>query len=361
MRVLVTGGAGFIGTRVVAALLTAGHEVKVLDALLPSVHSGPPDLPPDVEFVEGDIRDDDVLRSALRGVDAVSHHAAMVGRGREIRDVADFSSCNDLGTAKLIVAMTEAGVDRLIHASSVAVYGEGRYRCAEHGRVRPGRRLVADLEAGSFEPRCPECHQAELTAEPIEETDFVAPVYSVYAGTKATQEHLVAAWATETRCSAVALRYFCVYGPDMPFDSPYTGVAGIFRSDVIAGRSPRVYEDGCSLRDYIHVTDVAAANVAALGRDDPGFRTYNVSGGRPHTVHEVATTLSTEVGGPSPIVTGEFRAADARHVFGSPARLMRELNWRPTVDFASGMREFAVAPMRERATPPGGLPAPSRF
>ncbi|MFE5123433.1 NAD-dependent epimerase/dehydratase family protein [Streptomyces sp. NPDC056669] len=346
MRVLVTGGAGFIGTRVVDALLAAGHEVRVLDALIPSVHSGPPAPPPDVEFIQGDIRDDDTLRSALRGVDAVSHHAAMVGRGREIRDVAEFSSCNDLGTAKLIVAMTEAGIDRLIHASSVAVYGEGRYRCAEHGRVRPGRRLVADLEAGSFEPRCPECHRADLTAEPIEETDFVAPVYSVYAGTKATQEHLAAAWATETGGRAVALRYFCVYGPGMAFDSPYTGVAGTFRSDAMAGRAPRVYEDGRSRRDYVHVSDVAAANVAALGRDEPGFRAYNVAGGSPRTVHDVATALSTEVGGPSPIVCGEFRAADARHVFGSPARLMRELGWRPTVDFVSGMREFAVAPMR---------------
>jgi len=314
--------------------------------LIPSVHSAPPSFPPDVEFVNGDIRDDDTLRAALRGIDAVSHHAAVVGRGREIRDAAAFASCNDLGTAKLVVAMTEAGVDRLIHASSVAIYGEGRYRCAEHGRVRPGRRLLADLKAGRFEPRCPECHRDDLIAEAVEETDFAVPVYSVYAGTKVAQEHLVAAWATETGACAVALRYFCVYGPDMPFGSPYTGVAGIFRSDVMSGRAPRVYEDGRPRRDYIHVSDVAAANVAALGRDEPGFRAYNVASGSPRSIYEVASALSTAVGGPPPVICGEFRVADARHIFGSPARLMRELDWRPTVDFASGMREFAVAPMR---------------
>jgi dTDP-L-rhamnose 4-epimerase len=345
MRVLVTGGAGFIGTRVVSALLAAGHEVRVLDALIPGVHDGPPSFPPEVEFVHGDVRDDDTLRQALRGVDAVSHQAAMVGRGREILDAAAYASCNDLGTAKLVVAMTEAGIDRLVHASSVTIYGEGRYRCAVHGRVRPGRRLVADLEAGRFDPRCPECG-ADLRAEPIEETDLPAPAYNVYAVTKTAQENLVAAWATETGASAVALRYHSVYGPDMPFDSPYTGVAGVFRSDIMAGRAPRVYEDGRPHRDFVHVTDVAAANVAALGREGRGFRAYNVASGNPRSIHDVAAALSAAVGGPPPVITGQFRVADVRHVFATPARLKRELDWRPTVDFNAGMREFAVAPMR---------------
>ncbi|GLW63950.1 UDP-glucose 4-epimerase [Actinomadura rubrobrunea] len=347
MHVLVTGGAGFIGSRVVSALLADGHRVRVLDALLPEVHDTEPALPDDVEFMRGDVRDEDTVRRALRGVDAVSHHAAMVGRGREILDARRYADCNDVGTATLLVAMTEAGVERLALASSVVVYGEGRYRCREHGLVRPPRRAERDLAAGRFEPRCPRCGR-DLLPEAIDEDDPLSPAYNVYAVTKLAQENLVAAWATETGGSAAALRYHSVYGPGM-LASTYTGVSGSFHGAVVTGRPPRVFEDGRSRRDFVHVDDAASANVLALRHAAAGFRAYNVGSGTPHTIYEVARTLSEAAGAPEPVVTGEYRVADMRHIYGSTERITRELGWRPRVDFTAGIREFALSPMRTGA------------
>ncbi|MFA1538373.1 NAD-dependent epimerase/dehydratase family protein [Actinomadura monticuli] len=351
MHVLVTGGAGFIGSRVAAALLAAGHRVRVVDALLPELHFGPPRLPDGVEFVHADLRDEDAVRRALDGVDAVSHHAAMVGRGREILDARRYADCNDLGTATLLVGMVEARVERLAYASSVVVYGEGRYRCPRHGLVRPRRRTVPDLDAGRFEPRCPECGR-ELAAEAIEEDDPLAPAYNIYAVTKLAQENLVAAWATDTGGSASALRYHSVYGSGM-LGSSYTGVAGTFHHAVVEGRPPRVFEDGLPRRDFVHVADVADANVAALERGGPGFRAYNVGSGTPHTILDVASSLAAAAGGPPPVVTGEYRVADVRHVFASPARIMDELGWRPRVGLEAGLREFAADRVRGGVAPAG--------
>ncbi|MEV5708037.1 NAD-dependent epimerase/dehydratase family protein [Actinoallomurus sp. NPDC052274] len=346
MRILVTGGAGFIGSRVVTALRDEGHEVRVFDALIPGVHRNPPRIPEGVDFVHADLRDAAALDDALDGIDLVSHQAAMVGRGREILDAPLYVGCNDLGTAMLLHAMTRAGIDRMVLASSVVIYGDSRYRCAEHGRVRSPRRSVADLEEGRYEPRCPGCG-AEVAAEAVTEEDLLDPPHNVYAVTKLAQENLVAAWARETRGRAVALRYHNVYGPEMPFDSPYSGVASTFRSDLAAGRSPHVYEDGGSRRDFVHVADIASANVAALRRDEPGLRTYNVASGTPRTILDLAEALTSAAGGPAPVVTGEYRVGDVRHIFASPERLIRELGWRPAVGFAEGMREFATAPMRD--------------
>jgi dTDP-L-rhamnose 4-epimerase len=351
MRILVTGGAGFIGSHVVAALLDAGHEVTVLDALIPGVHGGPPSIPDGAGFIGGDLRDERTLARALSGVELVSHQAAMVGRGGEILEAPLYAGCNVLGTANLLAAMTRAGIRRLVLASSVVIYGDSRYLCPEHGRVRPPRRSVPDLEAGRFEPRCPRCG-TEVTAEAVEEDDLLDPPHNVYAVTKLAQENLVAAWARETGAPAIALRYHNVYGPNMPFDSPYSGVASTFRSDVAAGRRPRVFEDGGPRRDFVHVADVATANLAVLGRTDPGFRAYNVASGTPRTIHELALALTTAAGGPEPVVTGEYRVGDVRHIFASPGRLTRELGWRPAVGFEEGMREFAAAPMRLLRQPP---------
>jgi dTDP-L-rhamnose 4-epimerase len=351
MRILVTGGAGFIGSQIVAALAGAGHQVRVLDALIPGVH--PPGYrpqPPDgAEFVHGDVRDEDTVTRALRGIDLVSHQAAMVGRGNEILDAPRYASCNDLGTAVLVAAMTRAGVDRLILASSVVIYGDSRYDCTEHGRVRPARRSAADLEQGRFEPRCPDCG-AEVAASAVAEDDPVDPPRNVYAISKLAQEYLVAAWVRETGACAVALRYHNVYGPDMPYDSPYSGVAAAFRSCVAQGVPPRVFEDGGSLRDFIHVRDVAQANLAALGWSEQGFRAFNVATGQPRSVGQLAAMLAQAAGTPPPRVTGEYRIGDVRHVFASPERLISELGWKPAVDFETGIREFATMPMRG----PGG-------
>ncbi len=264
MRVLVTGGAGFIGSHVVEALTARGHEAIVFD-----LRDGP------------DVRDGEAVASALRGVYAVCHQAAKVGLGTGFGDAPDYVSHNDLGTAVLLSAMAAAGVRRLVLAGSMVVYGEGSYACEWHGPVRPGPRSVADLDAGRFEPRCPRCGE-ELTPGLVGE-DAPGDPRNVYATTKLTQEHLASAWARSTGGSAVSLRYHNVYGPRMPRDTPYAGVASFFRSALARGESPRVFEDGGQRRDFVHVRDVAAANVAALESEtQQGVLTaYNTGSGDP--------------------------------------------------------------------------------
>ncbi|MEU1850863.1 NAD-dependent epimerase/dehydratase family protein [Streptomyces sp. NPDC019990] len=331
MRVLVTGGAGFIGSHVVAALGERGHEAVVFD-----LRDDP----------GADVRDAAAVRRALAGVDAVCHQAAMVGLGDGVADAARYVSHNDLGTAVLLAAMAEAGVRRLVLAGSMVVYGEGRYECPRHGVVRPGPRAVADLDAGRFEPPCPVCG-----ADPVPglvDEDAPADPRNVYATTKLAQEHLAAAWARSAGGSAVALRYHNVYGPGMPRDTPYAGVASFFRSALARGEAPRVFEDGCQRRDFVHVRDVAEANVAALEASSPSgaLTAYNTGSGDPHTVGEMARALAAAYGGPEPVVTGEYRLGDVRHITADSSRLRNGLGWKPVVGFQEGMTEFARAGMR---------------
>lgn len=346
--VLVTGGAGFIGLHVAQELLREGVGVRIVDALLPTAHAGqPPGLPEDAEVVVGDLRDPDVAREAVRGVTAVSHQAAMVGLGADVLDIAAYAGHNDLATAQLLRALALEGfAGRLVLASSMVVYGEGRYRCAGHGLVRPGPRALDDLAAGRFEPRCPDCGEA-LEPEAVPEDAPVDP-RNVYAATKLHQEHLCQSFAREVDgVTVTALRYHNVYGPLMPRDTPYAGVASIFRSALEAGRPPRVFEDGGQRRDFVHVRDVARANVLALTRDEPAPGAFNVASGTPRTVGEMARALAAALpGAPEPVVTGEFRRGDVRHVFASTARAAEVLGFRAATALEDGMREFARAPLR---------------
>lgn len=350
MEILVTGGAGFIGSAVVRELVAAGHGVRVLDALLPAVHpSGRlPDLPEGCSAVRGDVRDAEVVAGALAGVDAVCHQAAMVGLGLDLDDAPAYVGCNELGTAVLLAGMARAGVRRLVLAGSMVVYGEGRYHCPEHGDVAPGPRRPADLAAGRFEPPCPRCGTA-LRPGLVDEEAPGDP-RNVYAVTKLAQEHLAAAWARACQGTVLTLRYHNVYGPGMPRDTPYAGVASLFRSALARGEAPPVFEDGCQRRDFVHVTDVAAANLAALvevgGRAPGSIRAYNVGSGSVHTVGEMAEALAAAHGGPAPVVTGEYRLGDVRHITADSGRLRAELGWRPRVSFEEGMAEFAGAPLR---------------
>ncbi|MFC5033658.1 NAD-dependent epimerase/dehydratase family protein [Streptomyces sp. So13.3] len=356
MLTLVTGGAGFIGSHIVTALLEAGHDVRVLDVLLPAAHGDraePPVLPAGADWRRADVRDRAAVEDALRGVDAVCHQAAMVGLGKDFADAPDYVSCNDHGTAVLLAAMAATGVRSLVLAGSMVVYGEGRYACARHGVVRPGPRRVADLDAGRFEPPCPQC--GDPLAPGLVTEDAPTDPRNVYAATKLAQEHLAAAWARAADGRAVSLRYHNVYGPGMPRDTPYAGVAALFRSALARGEAPRVFEDGAQRRDFVHVRDVAAANAAALGAltggPSGGLRTYNVGSGTVHSVGDMAAALATATGGPAPVTTGEYRLGDVRHITASSARIRTELGWAPAVGFTDGMRDFARAALRGAAAP----------
>src|SRR5215468_3759056 len=350
MRVLVTGAAGFIGSHIAETLQAAGHEVRGLDSLTPAVHNGRPDHVAS-DLVVGDVRDRAAVDQALAGVDAVCHQAAMVGLGVDLSDLPLYSDVNVTGTAVLLEAMGRHGVGRLVFASSMVVYGEGAYDCAAHGRVRPAPRHPDDLAAGRFEPRCPRCGQPLVTATVSE--DAPLDPRNAYAASKVAQEHLAASWARLTGGAAVGLRYHNVYGPRMPRDTPYSGVAAIFRSCLENGVPPRVFEDGGQRRDFVHVRDVARANLLALSAvpDSAGgaLRCYNVASGEPHTVGEMASALAAAFGDIEPVVTGEYRLGDVRHIVASPEGAARDLGFRAQTRFAAGMAEFARAPLREPA------------
>jgi dTDP-L-rhamnose 4-epimerase len=346
---LVTGGAGFIGSHVVDLLLAEGHAVRVVDALLPAAHRERPDyLDPAAEFLHGDLRDPDVAARAVRGATAVCHQAAMVGLGVDLADLPAYVGHNDLATAQLLRALAASRfAGRLVLGSSMVVYGEGRYACPEHGVVAPGPRVPADLDAGRFEPPCPRCGRP-LEPRSVPEDAPLDP-RSVYAATKLAQEHLCAAYSRETGVPVTALRYHNVYGPRMPRDTPYAGVASIFRSALAAGRAPRVFEDGGQRRDFVHVRDVARANVRALTAGEPVAGAFNVASGTQRTVLQMARALADACGVPpdrAPRVTGEWRAGDVRHVVASPELAAERLGFRAREDFAAGMAEFAAAPLR---------------
>jgi dTDP-L-rhamnose 4-epimerase len=347
--ILVTGGAGFIGSHVVDMLLEQGHRVRVVDALLPAAHRERPDyLDPAAEWIEGDLRDAAVADRAVAGAAAVCHQAAMVGLGVDLGDLPEYVGHNDLATAQLLRALAADGFSgRFVLASSMVVYGEGRYACPEHGVVAPGQRSAADLDAGRFEPPCPRCGRA-LEPRTVPEDAALDP-RSVYAATKLAQEHLCSAFARATGVPVTALRYHNVYGPRMPRDTPYAGVASIFRSAYAARRAPSVFEDGSKRRDFVHVRDVARANLLALTAQEPVPGAYNVASGTPRTVLELAQALAEACGAPpeaAPRVTGEWRAGDVRHIVASPELAAGRLGFRAQEDFTAGMAELASAPLR---------------
>lgn len=344
-RVLVTGGLGFIGSHVVDELVATSYDVVVLDNLHPGAHRSEPARRDDVEYHVADVTDANAVAAALEGVDAVSHQAAMVGLGVDFADAPGYATSNDLGTAVLLAALHHTGFSGPIAlASSMVVYGEGRYRCARHAVVPAGPRPVDRLEAGDYDPRCPHCGDA-LVAEPVPE-DAPTDPRNVYAATKLHQEHLCGAYALEhPEVDVATLRYHNVYGPRMPRDTPYAGVASIFRSAYEGGRAPRVLEDGGQLRDFVHVTDVARANRIALESGRSGV--WNVATGTPHTVWDLASALHRAfAGAPAPEVVGGWRAGDVRHVFASADKARTELGFSATVPFDAGMHDFARAPLR---------------
>ena len=350
MRTLVTGAAGFIGSTIVELLRDGGHEVVCVDLLLDRAHqSRPAWVDADLHIV--DVRDEAPLTELLSGIDVVCHQAAMVGLGLTIHDAPDYASHNVVGTASLVSAMARAGVSGLVQASSMVVYGGGREICLVHGDVATRPRTFEDLRMGCFEPRCVVC--GEPVSWGLVAEDAPLKPHNAYAATKLAQEHLAIAWAEQCGGRAISLRYHNVYGPRMPRDTPYAGVASIFRSALAAGRAPKVYEDGLQMRDFVHVLDVARANVTALEAlalgapgATSGHRAYNVGSGEPRTVLDLATALACELDGPEPVVVGGGRPGDVRHVVADPARIKVELGFASRVPFGDGIAEFATAPMR---------------
>ena len=340
MKVLLTGGAGFIGQHVLTELLARGHEVRAIDSLRADVHAKAAwTPPPGVAFERADVRDGAALDRMLADVEAVLHLAAKVGLGVDVQDLPDYASSNDAGTAALLAAMARASVKRLTLASSMVVYGEGVGHCPRHGAITPAPRTEAALSAGQFEPPCPHC--GKPLAPALVSEDAPLDPRNAYASSKVAQEFYAANWARLTGGSVAAMRYHNVYGPGMPRNTPYAGVAAIFTSALRRGEPPKVFEDGKQRRDFVHVRDVAAATVMACERHISGLRAFNVGSGTPRTVEDMARALAIALDGPEPIVTGTYRLGDVRHITADSSRICGELDWTPRVDFADGMAELA--------------------
>jgi dTDP-L-rhamnose 4-epimerase len=345
VRVLLTGAAGFIGTHIGRIARERGHDVVALDMFLDKAH-GPGERPPGFEQLDlRSARLDDVLD----GVDVVCHQAAMVGNGVDAQDLPDYAEHNDAGTARLLAAMARRGVDRLVLASSMVVYGDGRYTCPEHGDVPPAPRREDDLAAGRYDPRCPFCDGDIAWRRISEDTPFLPR--TSYAASKIAQEHYASAWCTLEGSRAVALRYHNVYGPGMPADTPYAGVAAIFRSAIARGEAPRVFEDGAQVRDFVHVHDIARANVLAVeqvAEHEPGLTPYNVASGTTFTIGQMASTLAAAAGGQEPVLTGDYRAFDVRHVVASPEAAKEGLGFEAEIRPEGGLAALATDPLRTR-------------
>ena len=356
-RVLVTGGAGFIGSHLVDALLAAGEEVRILDNLDPLAHpSGePPEhLDPAAELVVGDLREPGDVATALDGVDRVFHLGGIVGNGESMVHVRKAIDSNPGGTATLLEAVIERRdrIRRVVVASSMVVYGEGAYRCSEHGVVTPGVRPVAQLRERRWEPVCPECGRATEPV-PLTEDKPLRPI-SVYGISKRDTEELALVLGEAYGFEAVALRYLNVYGPRQALANPYTGVAAIFSSRLLGGDAPRVFEDGRQIRDLVHVSDIVAATRAAMDAPAAPGHAFNVATGKRIEIGELAGRLS-DLLAPElrPEITSEFRAGDIRHCFADTSLARELLGFEATTTLDQGLPELVEWVARQTVTESG--------
>lgn len=344
MRVLVTGGAGFVGSHLVDALLARGHAVRVLDCLIPQVHPTgeiPNYLSRDAEFVRGDVRDLDAVVRALRGVEAVFHEAAVVGVGQSMYQIRHYADYNTMGGATLLEAIvaSKASLQKLVVASSMSIYGEGSYRCGSCGPVSPGLRSNEQMARNDWEPRCPACG-ASLASVPCSEAKPLQPT-SIYAITKRDHEEMFLSVGRAYGIPTVALRYFNIYGTRQALSNPYTGVMAIFSGRLLNGKPPVVYEDGRQTRDFVHVSDIVQANLLALERADADGEVFNVGTGRPTSVAEVAGTLIAELGATTlPTIANQFREGDIRHCSADIGKARRMLGYQPRVELERGVPEL---------------------
>jgi len=343
MRVLVTGGAGFIGSHLADRLLAAGHHVRAFDALDPQVHPGgaPDYLDPAVELVVGDIRDESAVGRALDDIDAVVHLAAVVGVGQSMYEIRRYADVNVGGTAVLLdrLANHPHSVRRVVVASSRAIYGEGKYRDAEGTIVYPGARRAQDMSAGCFEPLCPRTGHP-LQVLPTDEESRIHPS-SVYGITKQNQEQMVMTVCPSIGVEGVALRYQNVYGPGQSLKNPYTGILSIFSTRILNGNPINIFEDGRESRDFVFIDDVVESTCLALFRPQAAGEVFGIGSGLATDVLTVARTLVERYGRHVQVeVTGAFRLGDIRHNFADLAKARRLLGYEPRVGFAQGIETF---------------------
>lgn len=344
-RALVTGGAGFIGSHLVDALVQRGIRVRVMDSLDPQVHGPDREIPaylnPAAQVIVGDVRDRELLWSALEGAQVVFHLAAAVGVGQSMYEIERYVSANTQGTALLLdlLANRPHTVQKLIVASSMSIYGEGSYRCRSCGPVEPLPRSEAQMRDSKWEPLCPEC-QATLEALPTSEAKALQSA-SIYAISKKDQEEMSLCIGRAYGIPTVALRFFNVYGPQQALSNPYTGAAAIFSSRAMNGKPPLVFEDGLQTRDFVHVSDVVQANLLAMDCEATSYGVFNVGTGRALSILEMASIICEQVGPPGlrPEVTRKFRKGDIRHCYADISKISA-LGYRPRVSFEEGIQDL---------------------
>jgi len=352
-KILVTGGAGFIGSFLVDALIARGHEVRVYDALVPQVHGSMQSLPtymnPGAEFFRGDVRDRDALAQALQGVEVVYHLAAAVGVGQSMYQIQYYTDVNTLGGAVLLdlLANTRHHVRKMIVASSMSIYGEGKYQCPEHGVVYPRLREEAQLKARDWEMKCPHC-QRDVDLLPTDEDKPLYPT-SIYAITKRDHEEMFLSTGFAYGIPAVALRFFNTYGPRQALSNPYTGVMAIFSGRLLNGQPPVIFEDGKQSRDFIHVQDIVQGLLLAKDRPQADNQVFNLGTGISTSILEVADLLSQHLtdGQVRPQVLNQFRAGDIRHCYADVTKARELLGFQPTITLQDGLADL-LAWVREQ-------------
>jgi dTDP-L-rhamnose 4-epimerase len=345
MRVLITGGAGFVGSHTADALLKKGYQVRVLDNLSQQVHGENARLPPyldtRIEFFHGDVRNRDKLQQAINGVTAIIHLAAAVGVGQSMYEIHKYVDNNSLGGAVLLdyLANAEHDVKKVVVASSMSVYGEGQYECSQCGLVYPKLRSTAQLEQRDWEMHCPHCDNP-VTTMPTSEEKPLFPT-SIYAITKRDHEEMFLTVGQAYRIPTVALRYFNIYGSRQALSNPYTGVAAIFSSRLLNHNPPVVFEDGQQSRDFTHVSDIVRANLLALTKDEANYEVFNIGTGRQLTILDAANILSNKLDhNQRPVILNQFRAGDIRHCYADIQKARQKLGYAPQVTFEDGIDEL---------------------
>lgn len=344
-QILITGGAGFVGSHLADGLLAAGHSVRILDDLTPQVHpAGPPDyLSKSVELIKGDVRDPNRLKEVLAGVDVIFHFAATVGVGQSMYEISRYMSVNTLGTSELLQAIldSKAAVQKIVVASSMSIYGEGRYVCSKCGRsAAPPLRTVAQLKSGQWDLHCSEC-QGVLRPLPTDESK-PSQLNSVYALSKRDQEELCLIYGRTYGLPVTALRFFNIYGTRQALSNPYTGVAAVFASRMLNGTRPHIFEDGEQMRDFVHVKDIVRANMLAMENHASDGEIINIGSGHPVTIRQVASLLAKALEmEDAPVISNKYRAGDVRHCYADISKARKLLGYEPEVTHQEGFKELA--------------------